>query len=96
VATAWLRRHSVNAAGHYYLLALAVAPAARGRGLGRRLLHASLAAMQAQGAPCYLATQRPAELAFFQRLGFRLTGQCLAGQDAATPTNWGLLREGQA
>jgi ribosomal protein S18 acetylase RimI-like enzyme len=96
VATAWLRRHSVAATTHYYLLALAVRPSARGRGLGRRLLQATLVAMQATHAPCYIDTQHPAQLGFFQRLGFRLMGQCATGQDTAAPTNWGLVREGRA
>lgn len=96
VATAWLRRHSIAATTHYYLLALAVRPNVRGQGLGRRLLQATLVAMQATHAPCYIDAQHPMQLGFFQRLGFRLTGQCATGHDAAAPTNWGLLREGRA
>ena len=65
VATAWLRRHSAADAHMHYLLALAVRPSARGQGLGRRLLQASLWAMQATHEPCYLDVQQPAELAFF-------------------------------
>lgn len=96
VAIAWLRRHSGNAHHHHYLLALAVRPADRGHGLGRRLMQATLAAMQATHEPCYLDTQRPTELMFFQRLGFRLMGQCPAGLEADAPVNWGLMREGRA
>ncbi|UOQ71472.1 GNAT family N-acetyltransferase [Hymenobacter cellulosilyticus] len=95
VATAWLRRHSAEAHSHY-LLALAVQPGARGQGRGRRLLQASLSAMQATHAPCYLDVQRPAELGFFQQQGFRLAGQCPAGRGPQAPTNWGLVREGRA
>ena len=57
---------------------------------------ATLAAMQATHEPCYLDTQRPTELLFFQRLGFRLMGQCPAGLEAGAPVNWGLMREGRA
>lgn len=96
VATAWLRRQSVDAPMHHYLLALVVRPADRGRGLGRRLLQATLAAMQAAHAPCYLDTQQPGQLHFFQRLGFRLQGQCPTGHGTEAPTNWGLVREGHA
>ena len=95
-ATAGLRRHSLAMSAHYYLLALAVRPKARGLGLGRRLLQATLVAMQATHAPCYLDTQHPAQLGFFQRLGFRLAGQCATGHEASAPTNWGLVREGRA
>ncbi|WP_460616280.1 GNAT family N-acetyltransferase [Hymenobacter ruber] len=96
VASAWLRRQSLTATSHYYLLALAVRPAARGHGLGRRLMQATLAAMQATHAPCYLDAQRSEVLLFFQRLGFQTTGQCSAGHDAEAPVNWGLMREGHA
>ena len=96
VATCWLRRHSPTATTHYYLLALAVRPADRGVGLARRLMRVTLAAMQAAKSPCYLDTQEPRQLAFFQRLGFRLMGECPTGQSADAPTNWGLVREGQA
>lgn len=90
-ATAWLRGQSADPAGHHYLLALAVHPARQGQGCGRRLLQATLAAMQATApGPCYLDVQGAEQLSFFQRLGFRLTGQCPAGPGA--PTTWGLLR----
>lgn len=95
-ATAGLRRHSVAVGTHYYLLALAVRPAAQGQGLGRRLLQATLVAMQATHAACYLDTQHPVQLGFFQRLGFRLAGQCATGHEASAPINWGLVREGRA
>jgi GNAT superfamily N-acetyltransferase len=95
-ATAWLRRQSLTASPHHYLLALAVRPNVRGLGLGRRLLQATMAVMQAPPTPCYLDTQRPAELVFFQRMGFRLIGQCPAGHGPDAPTNWGLMREGHS
>jgi GNAT superfamily N-acetyltransferase len=75
------------------LLALAVHPARRGQGCGRRLLQATLVAMQATAsAPCYLDVQGAEQLPFFQRLGFRLMGQCPAGRGGEAPTTWGLLR----
>ena len=92
-AAAWLRAQTVDPGAHHYLLALAVQPAARGQGRGRRLLQATLAAMQATAAvPCYLDTQSAEQLPFFQRLGFRLAGQCPAGREVVAPTTWGLLR----
>lgn len=94
VATAWLRRHSLTANSNHYLLALAVRPAVQGKGVGRRLLQATLAVIQTTHSPCYLDTQVPEQLPFFQRMGFRLMGQCPAGPGAAAPTNWGLVREG--
>ena len=92
--TAWLRRQSVGPANHYYLLALAVHPIDQGHGQGRRLLQATMAAMQAAHLPCYLHTQVPEQLSFFQRLGFRLMGQCPTDAGLDSPTTWGLLRTG--
>lgn len=92
-AAAWLREQTVDSGGYHYLLALAVHPAARGQGRGRRLLQATLAAMRATAAvPCYLDTQGADQLPFFQRLGFRLAGQCPVGPASDAPTTWGLLR----
>ena len=92
-AAALLREQTVNPGGHHYLLALAVRPTARGQGQGRRLLQATLAAMRATAAvPCYFDTQGAEQLPFFQRLGFRLAGQCPAGPDGDAPTTRGLLR----
>ncbi|MDO7854306.1 GNAT family N-acetyltransferase [Hymenobacter convexus] len=92
-AAARLRRASGAAACHHHLLALAVSPLHRGQGQGRRLLQATLAAMQATHAPCYLDTQVPEQLPFYQRIGFRLTGQCPASAGTDTPLMWGLVRE---
>ncbi|MBF9220245.1 GNAT family N-acetyltransferase [Hymenobacter ruricola] len=95
-ATAWLRRQSVATTRHHYLLALAVHPTARGQGQGRRLLQATMGAMQAPHVPCYLDTQLPEQLPFYQRIGFRLMGQCPPDLRAGGPPTWGLLREGLA
>lgn len=92
-AAAWLREQTVDPGRHHYLLALAVHPAARGQGRGRHLLQATLAAMRATAAvPCYLDTQGAEQLPFFQRLGFRLAGQCPAGSGGNALTTWCLLR----
>lgn len=87
-----LRRQSALANHHYYLLALVVSPGSRGRGVGRRLLQATLAAMQTAATPCFLDTQQPAQLIFFHRLGFRVVGQCRVGPGAGAPTNWAMMR----
>ena len=93
--TAWLRRQSLDGTSHYYLLALAVHPDGRRQGLGRRLLHATMALTQAaEATACYVDTQTPGLLPFYQRLGFRLTGQCPAGPGSQVLTTWGLVRPG--
>lgn len=95
-STAGLRRQAVAGTTHFHLLALAVRPGSRGHGEGRRLLQATLAAMQATHTACYFDTQVPGQLPFFQRLGFQLMGQAPMGGRSSGPTTWGLLRSGRA
>lgn len=90
-ATGWLRRQSLGTP-HHYLLALVVRPEFQGQGVGRRLLLATLAVRQGGPAPCYVDTQVPAHLPFYQLLGFRLVGHCTVGPGPHSLTNWGLVR----
>jgi len=90
-ATSWLRRQSLSTP-HHHLLALAVRPDAQKRGVGQRLLQATLAIRQASHAPSYLDTQIPAHIGFYQRLGFQLVGHSLVAPAPHALTNWGLLR----
>ncbi len=97
-AEAWLRHQSLADMPHHRLLAVAVAPAARGRGVGRHLLAATLAARrQPRALPCYVSTQAPEQVAFLQSLGFRLTGHCalMGGPPGVALSTWGLLRPDQ-
>jgi GNAT superfamily N-acetyltransferase len=88
---AWLRHQSLGGP-HHLLLAVAVHPSAQGRGEGRRLLTATLALRQSSW-PCYFSSQIPAQLAFYQGLGFELAGHCAVGWGpAGLLSNWGLLR----
>ncbi|WP_046245589.1 GNAT family N-acetyltransferase [Hymenobacter terrenus] len=90
----WLRHQSLTGP-HHLLLAMVVHPAAQGRGEGRRLLAATLALRKAP-LPCYFSAQIPAQLAFYQGLGFELAGHCTVGKGpAGLLSNWGLLRPGE-
>lgn len=91
IATDWLHQHSAPMP-HQRLVVLAVHPTARGRGVGRRLMLATLAARQASRQPCYTATADARQLPFFQRLGFRLVGHCPIGAAAPSLTDWALVR----
>jgi len=57
---------------HWYLSLLGVEPAWQGRGVGRGLLDAWLADVDAEGHPSYLETDREANLAFYGAAGFVL------------------------
>ena len=65
------------AGGEAEILTLAVAPAARGRGLGRRLMQAAIARARelvAETMFLEVGTENPAALALYARLGFAKVG----------------------
>lgn len=74
---------------HWYLDHLAVHPRRRGRGLGGALVEHGLALARADGAPAFLCTSRPGNVAFYERRGFSVTfeGEAPAGG----PRVWFLL-----
>jgi GNAT superfamily N-acetyltransferase len=57
---------------HWYTMVVGVAPEHQGRGLGRALLQPVLDRADADGVPCYLETAQPANVTFYERLGFRV------------------------
>jgi len=67
---------------HWYLTLLAVDPMAWRLGIGTALLEPSLASIDQEGLPCYLETQKEANLAYYRRFGFDLT-------DRLTPSRGG-------
>jgi ribosomal protein S18 acetylase RimI-like enzyme len=73
---------------HYYLLTLGVSPPAQGKGTGGRLLRDLLGRAEREGKPVYLETQRPENVALYQRFGFKVVS------DEAIPQidlrNWGM------
>ncbi|KQY29260.1 hypothetical protein ASD38_07835 [Caulobacter sp. Root487D2Y] len=58
-------------APHVYLFSIGVMAAARGKGLGRRLLAPVLAACDAAGLPAYLENSNPLNTPLYQGAGFR-------------------------
>ena len=58
---------------HWYLCLLATDPMVWRRGIGTALLESSLALIDGDGLPCYLETQKEANLAYYRRFGFEET-----------------------
>lgn len=56
---------------HWYVWVLGVEPERQGYGFGGKLLQAVLQQARAQNLPCYLDTQNPRNVPFYQRHGFR-------------------------
>ena len=60
---------------HIYLSALGVNPAWHGQGVGSTLLNKGTARADVQGLPCYLETFSEANVRFYRRHGFGVSGQ---------------------
>ncbi len=55
---------------HWYLFLLGIDPASQGRGLGGLLLQPVLARADVAHLPCYLETNNPSAVRFYQKHGF--------------------------
>ena len=81
----WLGAH-LPAEPCWFLDAVAVAPAAQGRGLGRTLVMHGLERARADGCPAFLETGTPRNVPFYQSLGFQIVGEQQAPDGG--PTIW--------
>ena len=77
------RAHKQAAPGaHWYIWSLGVDPACQGHGFGGQLVGAVLRQAAAQGLPCYLDTENPHHVSFYQQFGFRQMSEAMiAGTD---------------
>jgi len=66
-------------APHLYLFTIGTRKAARGKGLGKRLLAPVLAAADRDGLPCYLENSNPANTGFYRAHGFERMNVLAAG-----------------
>jgi ribosomal protein S18 acetylase RimI-like enzyme len=78
---------------HWYLLILAVAPQAQGRGLGKSLLQPVFRLADRDKLPCYLETTQHSNLPIFEKLGFQTRQQAHVPEDG--PHLWGMVRDPQ-
>ena len=60
---------------HYYLAILGVAPEAQGEGLGSQLLQPMLERCDREGVAAYLESSKERNVTFYERHGFRVTGE---------------------
>lgn len=60
---------------HWYLAVLGTHPDHQGRGVGSAVVEPVLARCDLDGVPAYLESSNPANVAFYERHGFRVTGQ---------------------
>lgn len=60
---------------HWYLAGLGTDPPKQRSGLGTTLLAPVLAHCNADKVPAYLETQKPENVPYYERFGFRVTGE---------------------
>jgi len=65
---------------HWYLCLLAADPMAWRQGIGTALMEPSLESIDGDGLPCYLETQKEANLAYYHRFGFEETDRLTPSQ----------------
>ena len=70
---------------HAYLFSIGVRPAARGKGLGRKLIQPVLDACDRQGLPAYLENSNPANTGFYSSCGFEPLGQPIHPEPGCPP-----------
>jgi GNAT superfamily N-acetyltransferase len=59
---------------HYYLAILGVDPSRQGHGLGSKVLQPMLDRCDTEGVPAYLESSKQRNVPFYERHGFRVTG----------------------
>ena len=76
---------------YWYLEVVGVEPAARGLGVGTRLLEPILARADEAGQPCYLETMTERNVAWYGKLGFEVREAGVSFTPGGPP-NWTMLR----
>jgi GNAT superfamily N-acetyltransferase len=75
---------------HVYLALLGVDPSAQGQGIGKFLLQPRLDHCDENGFPVYLETQKPENLPYYERFGFKVRDTVALER---TPTIWSMWRD---
>lgn len=75
---------------HWYLALLGVEPSQQGHGLGSALLKPVLERCDTDITPAYLETQKPENLPFYERFGFRVLNEVRC---ADSPPVWLMWRD---
>ena len=63
---------------HWWVMVLGVAPEAQGTGLARALLQPVMDRADAAGQQCYLETANPANISFYEHVGFQRIAELVA------------------
>lgn len=75
---------------HWYLATIGTSSAGRGGGYGKALLHSRLSRCDAEGWPAYLESSKEANIPYYERFGFEVTGEIVVPNGG--PTLWSMWR----
>lgn len=78
---------------HWYLAGIGTDPPKQGTGVGSALIRKKLDVCDTQRLPAYLETQKPQNVPYYEKFGFRVTGEMDPPLDA--PHMWLLWRDPQ-
>ena len=76
---------------HAYLFMVGVDPALQGKSRGSQIIRTGIDRLCTPGVPAYLETSTPGLLAYYQGLGFQITGDIQIAPTA--PKIWTLIKE---
>ncbi|MGC9322130.1 MAG: GNAT family N-acetyltransferase [Kosmotogaceae bacterium] len=76
---------------HLHLIFIAVSPASQGKGIGRQLLRLFTSEADSRGIPCYLETQNPSNLGFYESFGFSVVKEIEISPELRS---WSMVRPG--
>lgn len=75
---------------HWYLAVIGSDVTVRGKGYGQALMRSRLDRVDAEHAPAYLESSKPANVPYYQRFGFEVTGEIVLPNGG--PTLWRMWR----
>ncbi|MGZ4681161.1 MAG: GNAT family N-acetyltransferase [Acidimicrobiales bacterium] len=78
---------------HWYLSVIGTDPVAQGRGVGNALIRQVTDRCDQEGLPAYLESSKAENVPYYQRYGFKVTGETVLGDDG--PTIWFMWRDPQ-
>lgn len=76
---------------HWYLAVIGSDPSVRGGGFGQALMESGLLRCDADYAPAYLESSNPENIGYYERFGFRVTGEITLPDGG--PSLWPMWRD---
>jgi ribosomal protein S18 acetylase RimI-like enzyme len=81
---------------YWYLAVLGVDPVHQGKGLGGAILEPVLTRADSANLPCYLETMKDTNVAFYEKIGFAVAGECEVQSKGSRKDSvriWGMVRQ---